>query len=135
MKEFNIREFNRLCAKFMGLKCLANGQYELPEMMTFGAKVYLEDMQYHSDWNWIMSVVEKIRTASISGYKIPCFEFYIEDEWCKIELNPQIIISRENLSEDFYSHVEYRREETLKESVVQVIWQFLNWYNQNKSIS
>jgi len=135
MKEFNIREFNRLCAELLGFKCLANGQYELPEMMTFGAKIYLEDMQYHSDWNWIMSVVDKIRTVSIPGYKFPCFEFTIENEWCIIDLHPQIDVLSENVAKDFYSHVEHRREETLKESVVQVIWQFLNWYNQNKSIS
>ena len=147
MKEFNVKEFNRLCAELLGFVCKYKDEdfcfYEHKKgivlSLDYGGKPILTKKLetnfcngFTTDWNWIMAVVEKIITVSISGYEIPCFEFYIEDKWCKIELNPQIIISRENLSDDFYSHVEYQKEETLKESVVQVIWQFLNWYEKNK---
>jgi hypothetical protein len=138
MKKFDKREFNRLCAEFMGYKHLVNTQYSLPNETGIplphktATVCYLEDMQYHSDWNWIMAVVDKIRIASISGYETPCFEFKIQNGWCKIDLHCQIDILFENVADDFYSHVENQKEETLKESVVQAIWQFLNWYEKNK---
>lgn len=74
-------EYNKRCAEFMGYKCSINGQYELPNMMTFPPKkksnlchtakvCCVEDMQFHSDWNWIMEVVntiEKVAWVNIKG--------------------------------------------------------------------
>lgn len=64
-------EYNKRCAKFLGYKCSVNEQYELPNMMTFPPKensnlchtakvCCVEDMIFHSDWNWIMEVVGAI---------------------------------------------------------------------------
>jgi len=122
MKEFNIREFNRLCAELLGFKCLANDQYELPEMMTFSAKICLEDMQYHSDWNWIMSVVEKIVSLDILSYYEREYDSISETYKCKFyHKKGNFNIVAESKSE--------------KDAVIDAVWQFLNWYNQNKSIS
>jgi hypothetical protein len=127
MKEFNIREFNRLCAELLGFKCLANGQYELPEMMTFGAKICLEDMQYHSDWNWIMSVVEKIVSLDI----VEDFEYWYDKE-NKIH-SCSIIFDKLPVTKT--SRIATRSKESMKEAYVKAIWWFFDIRNKNKSIS
>jgi high-affinity nickel permease len=53
MKEFDLEEYNELCAEFMGTK------------------------HVHSDWNWIMEIVGKIETL-FDGFVL----FNIEDENC-----------------------------------------------------
>jgi hypothetical protein len=101
MKPYNEQEFNRLCAEFIGWK-------QNSKKTTFyvdkndGRYIYeIQDLKFHSDWNWIMKVVDKI--SHIAVHK-------------DIEDFPI-------LSCPIFSP---------KEAVVQVIWEFLNWYN-NKS--
>lgn len=56
------REENRFIAEFMGMvKGDINGNYywESPEKIV-GRKI--DDLQYHSSWDWLMPVVEKIES-------------------------------------------------------------------------
>ena len=124
MTKEEIENYNRLCAKFLGFKCSINEQYELPKMMIFPAKeksnlchiakvCCIEDMQFHSDWNWIMEVVEAIEKkcgVSIVGgpFKKPT---------CVIHLYNLQAVSGQG--------------STKKEAVVQAINKFLIWYENN----
>lgn len=85
----------------------------------YNGKYYeLKDMQFHSDWNWIMMVVEAIENYSntVEGYK---YQVDIQNNHCLIERSDCCGGKR------FYS-------KTKKEAVVQAINQFLIWYNENK---
>jgi len=131
MNEKEILEYNKLCVEeALGLKCSVNGQYELPKMMIFPPKkgsnlcytakvCCVEDMQFHSDWNWIMEVVEAIeKLTKKDGYG---YEILITNSLCVIEETNKIFDSNQRV---------YAK--TTKEAVVQAINQFLIWYEQNK---
>ena len=75
MNQQEILEYNKRCAEFLGFKCSINEQYELPKMMTFPPKknsnlcytakiCCIDDMQFHIDWNWIKSLLEKISSLN-----------------------------------------------------------------------
>ena len=53
MNQQEIIEFNRKCAEFMDIKLKPRYRH-----LVYGE--FLEDMKFHSDWNWIMQVVENI---------------------------------------------------------------------------
>ncbi len=104
MKPYNEQEFNKLCAEFLGGKIKEDGWNFC--LTDFGVKHcgygFHEgfDLKFHSDWNWIMEVVEKISNIPDGvGY------VFVRDL-------------------DGVMHK--------KQVVVESIWQFLNWYNEQK---
>jgi hypothetical protein len=113
MKEFNLEEYNKLCADFMGMKYASERRFNKDTGWVYSARAL--DM-FHSDWNWIMEVVGKIETL-FDGFVL----FDIGDETCFVA-----ITSVQN----------YKNSTTMatkKEAVVHAIWHFLNWYKENKS--
>jgi len=92
-------EGNKIIAEFMG--------YE---------KVH-EDLYYHSNWNLLMPVVEKIETLD--------YEFLVNSQ--------QIGFGEYMFAGEFNWLVEINREEiTLIQSIYDAVIQFIQWYNQNK---
>jgi hypothetical protein len=131
--QFDIKRFNQLCAEFLGYINTTptepdfsiyenrNGfviderQYTLLETMS---------MKFHSDWNWIMQVVDKIE-----GLK----------EGEEVEHNWYVTIGEGNYCRIFTDEFKTFQDEIIvdnanskKEAVVLAIWEFLQWYNQNK---
>lgn len=139
-----ILKYNKLCAEFLGFKCSINDQFELPNMMTFPPKngsnlchtakiCCLEDMQFHSDWNWVMEVVEaieklkyvvQIRTSPTISEKWISYTITIQENTINALWNNKFIIKYES---------DYSNNETKKEAVVQAIYNFLIWYNETAS--
>jgi hypothetical protein len=97
-------EENKLIAEFMGLK----EPYELPQFGTirpngdFKTEFTSAQLKYHSSWEWLMPVVEKILDISFQD---------------------------EGDEEDFYSIRDCipDRNHTYKAVV-----EFIKWYNKNK---
>ena len=109
MKHYNEQKYNRLCAEFLGWK-LEDGYYNR-DMHHDYSFVKEDELKFHSDWNWIMEVVEKIhyfKTLIISNNHCEV-HFMIEDNM-RINVHAR----------------------TTKEAVVEAIWRFLNWYNEQK---
>ena len=113
----NIVENNKLIAEFMGLsyckKYLYEGWYKNHEhnhrLCDFNG------LKYHSDWNWLMEVVEKIERL---GYV-----FEIKITGCRINQieNGSIIVLR------------WEEDKTKIEAVYNACLEFIKWYNeQNK---
>ena len=75
-------------------------------------------MKYHSDWNWIMEVVETIENLPIK------YVVGINNNNCDIH---NVFIK----DASFNTYVK-NNSLTKKEAVVQAINQFLIWYEQNK---
>lgn len=99
-KEFEtIIPFNHQSKKTKALECFTTSIYKVI------------DLKFHSDWNWLMKVIEKIES---SGYRVE-----IVKHICGIYLSDKekIIIS-ENIPKI--------------EAVYNVCVEFIKWYNENK---
>lgn len=101
MTQEEILEYNKLCAEFLG-----------EEMTTYFVETQMDligssELHFHSDWNWIMEVVEAIEKKS-----------WVNIKGCAVDI----------------STIANLNAPTKKEAVVQAINQFLIWYEQNKTI-
>jgi hypothetical protein len=105
MKPYNKQEFNQVCAEFLGWEQGEDGYYNR-DMHHDYSFVKPDEMKFHSDWNWIMEVVEKINDTPIEDDFIECIE-------------AKYLIFQ-------------RLGKTYKLAVVEAIWQFLNWFNEQK---
>jgi hypothetical protein len=154
-KEFNKEEYNKLCAEFMGWEYFTKsksadtwpdgcptGDYttfdiwiknpteKYREILCHNGWEYLGDkyndeisqsdlfedykysLKYDTDWNWIMEVVEKIERLGYTDV------FDIDKTHVFIRYGNHLIFKPITT--------------TKKEAVIQAIWEFLNWYNENK---
>ena len=119
MTQEEILEYNKRCAEFLewvkynGTNPAWNDSYDTNKIH-FGEKtVHLRYMKFHSDWNWIMEVVEVINSTGR-------FEVIIQYGFCYItDGEDELTLSCPN--------------KTTTAAVVQAINQFLIWYNENKT--
>lgn len=86
-----IKETNKLIAEFMvenegGLIKIRDGvystinEYEIPD-----DDLIVSDLKYHSDWNWLMPVVEKIE--SLSHRKGRRYYLFMEQSYVQIKVD------------------------------------------------
>ena len=78
MSEQEILDGNKLIAEFMGAKY--NSKLDLVNLGANHKLVGINELQYHSSWDWIMPVVDKIRKTG----KIVLIEFHDEEVVCQI---------------------------------------------------
>lgn len=112
-----IKEYNTLCAKFLkpsnelidyylpqfGLYIFKYGDIHYEEVFR------IDEMKFHSDWNWIMEVVDAIEKLDYSDSSNIDIKLYRQtDKICCLPIY------------------------TKKEAVVQAIYLFLKWYNEQK---
>ena len=125
-------ENNKLIAEFMGLK----PKMESPDVYVFNDIPYFsvrennpEDVmnaivkysKYDSDWNWLMSVVEKINTIDEDRFTVQIFSM---DTYIYDSKDRNFIIKTELI---------YNPDELIK-SVYNTCVEFIKWYNkQNKN--
>ena len=125
MKPFNKEEYNKLCAEFLGWNFSIHGVYK--DELTRYKK---EELKFDSDYNWIMEVIEKIQNIrrEVKEYGVlEWFEVHLYSHGCLIKsgLNHA---DGETKSPYYYSNSVWKSN--CKEAVVQAIWEFLNWYNE-----
>ena len=79
-------EGNKLIAEFMGWEKspypnTPNKMYRDDNVNVLS--IHVADLQYHTSWDWLMPVVEKIESlhAEIHGDKIKYFEFSISNKY------------------------------------------------------
>ena len=127
MTEQEILEYNERCLKILPFKYKNQSKYwviyRYDDNSFFGKNrryLAVNSLKFHSDWNWIMEVVEKIQTLDKLGGIV-----MIQQGRCRIT-------SRMAGDNTVYADVSYyylhgmRKQ---KEAVVQAINQFLIWYN------
>ena len=127
----NIIENNKLIAKFMGLNKtkmffnLKTGNYVKKETADCDIKVvdvYLKNNKpitnfyYHSDWNWLMQVVEKIENLSKEG---ETYMFSITKFSARVTYKGSRI-------------VDLPIDNTKIEAVYNACVEFIKWYNENR---
>ena len=66
---------NKLIAEFMGLSIKEGVCYytDADDMFPMGIEVEEPYLPYHTSWDWLMPVVEKIFALSVSGENIELF--------------------------------------------------------------
>jgi hypothetical protein len=122
LKPYNEQEFNRLCAEFLGWKQNSNKTTFYVDKND-GRHIYeMHDLKFHSDWNWIMEVKNKICQLNLIDEFNTSYDSVSKGWHC------QILPAYKNSFNSFYGAI----VSTEKEAVVQAIWQFLNWYNKQK---
>jgi hypothetical protein len=134
----NTAEGNKLIAEFMGgildKKNYARNNYRFkepffiwipqgenyPEHIETLYSVHKSKLQYHSSWNWLMPVVEKIRNDHYIE-----ISFYGDYNKCLIictKADKMIMLQRS------------LKDNTTIEIVWQAVIQFLEWYNKEQSV-
>ena len=64
----NTNENNKLIAQFMQLELISNKEYEIKrkdmikQNIAYDLPLTLDDLKYHSSWDWLMPVIEKIES-------------------------------------------------------------------------
>jgi hypothetical protein len=139
-------EENKLIAEFMGFRkvsCIRseNGKYfdyslpdgfdlileeeiEIESQLGWGLvskdTVFISDLIFHSDWNWLMAVVDKIESF-VDDDKCAKYNFIIEQSFVEIIDN--------NTSDTIVE----TDEETKMKSIYQAVIKFIKWYEQNSN--
>ena len=111
---------NKIIAEFMGATLTKDLQIMYP--VYEGDSSYVKDLKYHSDWNWLMQVVEKIeRSKFVTEFEITkCNVFGVR---------VKIIPSLKNTFSWFGSGGKYKNK---IEAVYFACVEFIKWYNENK---
>lgn len=112
LKPYNKQEFNKLCANFLGGiydSDVTKYWFHLPVKWEGVFAPTTNDLKFHSDWNWIMEVVKKI------------------------------ILLRNQINHKEVDAKVYRFQHMFLDEIIDIdflvkeIWEFLNWYNEQKS--
>lgn len=117
--EKEIIEGNKLISEFMGMKSGDSHKYPLsPWIQSNG-----NNLEYHSNWSWIMPVIEKIESDSHCNFSISSQIEYIDDD-SKVIIHQDIAV---------YYDVECIVDLTSKSTKIEALWlaiiQFIKWYN------
>jgi len=116
----NHLENNKLIAEFMGHKDILNGIYDIPVPEHLNGIGYIiEKMEYHTSWDWLMPVVDKIEITSVDGEdnSDEFFNVVIEVFECNINGSGRTVCG-----------VGQNKIEATYKAVVE----FIKWYNKNK---
>lgn len=137
MTQQEVLEYNKRCAEFLGYINLTpdDKDFDFYEKLegVLGKMLEPKSMKFHSDWNWIMEVVEAIEKVNFTQVpEFSCFTVVIKDKRCIIKQHSQFALAFEKLSDSFHnSNSPFVIRDSKKEAVVQAINQFLIWYNEN----
>ena len=135
MKQEEILQYNKMCAEFLGWEIVENEILTVPDDCKVKPQIYFpayQNLLFHSDWNWIMEVVEAIEKLKLPSPSIIPIRVQIEEKSCRIFKG-----TWNDSKEGFISVVSYKGNKvqySKKEAVINAINQFLIWYEQNKII-
>ena len=80
-------ENNKLIAEFMQIELISNKEYEIKRRdmikqdIAYDLPLALDDLKYHSSWDWLMPVVDKIKILVMED---DSDKLYNSEEWDNI---------------------------------------------------
>jgi hypothetical protein len=106
-------EDNKLLAEFMGFQQTNIGWYDAEEVLLRAERDNtFDNLKFHSDWNWLMEVVEKIESLGVV--------VEIRESVCYISPFPNNYVSE--------------LEETKIQATYIACVRFVKWYNEQNKI-
>lgn len=123
-----IAQYNKKCAEFLGYVSTTptDPDFDIYEKKggEVGNLIEPKSCKFHSDWNWIHEVIDKIEQTVYNVRKSDGAEhkFYVWFRKNHCEIWP-VWINKEPLKINANSK---------KEAVIQAIDQFIDWYNKQK---
>lgn len=123
-----IAQFNKKCAEFIGAYFCDDDKKEFPNGYWLiddyyrELPLYLNQFKFHSDWNWIMEVVEKIESF--------IFQEPVPDTYYEVRLVGSVYVYIGSNNGDELITVD--DQPSKKQAVVKAIDQFIDWYNKQK---
>jgi hypothetical protein len=106
---------NKLIAEFMEFQYTSIGWYDSEESLNLKGDNTFDELKFHTDWNWLMPVIDKIESM---GYWVDYTKgdvFIYDDNYNLVIPNPM----HEN--EDTKLSIHYKE-----------VVEFINWYNKKK---
>jgi len=117
-----ITEGNKLIAEFM-----KNHAVNSPHLKSES------ELQYHTSWDWLMPVVEKIATIPSISITIESFTVEYGDKAVgSFGIEKTTWHNSAPIKELITYKKEFIEKLSLTENVWQAVIQFIKWYNQNK---
>lgn len=111
-KQVTVEEMNRVIADFMDYLQL-NQKTESPYLYAMRHAYDNGHLKYHSDWNWLMAVVDKINSL---------------DGWAAINIDSGMVYVHKK-KEPLVSYNRLEFPKTI-DSVYKAVYDFIIWYNQ-----
>ena len=132
---------NKLIAEFMGAQILSpNTKYSMVQYPldvttktpfqhreTYKQLIHSKDLEYDSNWSWLMPVVEKIESLKAKSGKN--YQVTIKSDTCSIT-DPEFFMK----GAEYYSLFEVARigVDNKIDTCYLTIIQFITWYNQQQ---
>ena len=109
-------ENNRLIAEFLGFQQTNIGWYDAEEvLLRTEIDNTFDDLKFHTDWNWLMQVVEKIESFGHDVFINTCL--------CRIT----------DVGLDIFEDIECFVNDNKRQATYNACVEFVKWYNeQNK---
>lgn len=131
-----ITQFNKKCLDFTERR-LEDMEFSYIEEMTnieCYREMTIQDLKFHSDWNWIMEVVEKIDSLKTETSK---FSFHIYNTFVVISEDRNYVYEKgDGGRRTGPLHINNGKHQIFgknrKEATLQAIDQFIDWYNKQK---
>lgn len=117
----NILEKNELIAKFIGVELLKDLLASKNGFINIDIDIY-EQCKFHSDWNWLMKVVDKIERLLLN-----------DDNSFNVTIGATNYCVIQDSYGEIYEDIEISGETKLL-TVYKAVIKFIKWYNkQNKT--
>ena len=134
MSEQGIIEGNKLIAEFMELGWETIKEVCISNLKKYGHRNpdYLNNPMYwncyHSSWDWLMPVVEKIEYLYATDYILPRFE--INSHTCSFSVGyPKFKKYKQWICGCYNSSPEKEKRNTKIEAAYYICVEFIKWYN------
>lgn len=114
MVEQEIIEGNKLIAEFMNVESFNDGRYGLLYISPINGKTEFE-LKYHSSWDWLMSVVEKIENDLHDSFNVDI----VNKNQCEIFRNGNEFIGGYGFETVYHSKIK---------AVYYSVVEFIKWY-------
>ena len=116
----NTTENNKLIAEFMEFQQTNIGWYDAEEVLLRTEKDNtFDDLKFHTDWNWLMQVVEKIENTK---YDNLTFDVFISKNKTHIHYSA---------NNEWFSNIFLYEGKTKIENTYNACVEFIKWYNEN----
>ena len=124
-------ENNKLIAEFMGITGFAHPSTKGSGDMTFKTFMNpnsikpLNELKFHSSWDWLMPVVEKIQEETFDN------SFKIGNGWVAVKHYYSESLYSEKEQGSYERYYDIKKDVSTLDNAYKAVVEFIKWYNEN----